>query len=49
MGQSVLYDITLTNTGDTTLTTVPLTDTYDDAALTYSSASVAASSVAGGW
>ena len=48
VGGSVAYDITLTNTGDTTLTAVPLTDTYDSAALTYVSASQAASTVAGG-
>ncbi|MDO9175101.1 MAG: hypothetical protein Q7V62_09865, partial [Actinomycetota bacterium] len=47
-GGTVTYDMTVTNTGDTTLTAVPLTDTYVTADLGFSSASVAPNSVAGG-
>ena len=38
-GDPVLFDLTVTNTGDTTLTTVPLDDTYDVTRLAYVSAS----------
>ena len=37
-GQTTTFDIRVTNSGDTTLTTVPLTDTYDSARLAYVSA-----------
>ncbi len=43
VGQTVQFDIAVTNTGDTTLTTVPLADTFDAAALTYTTATVAPS------
>ncbi len=35
--QTVTFDLTVTNSGDTTLTTVPLTDTWDAAYLLLSS------------
>ena len=38
VGEGVSFDIGVTNTGDTTLTTVPLTDAYDAARLTFASA-----------
>jgi uncharacterized repeat protein (TIGR01451 family)/fimbrial isopeptide formation D2 family protein len=48
VGQPVAFDMTITNTGDTTLTTVPLADAYDSTALAYSTASIAPSSAVGG-
>ena len=41
VGDPVSYVITVTNNGDTTMTTVPLTDTFDSAHLTFVSASPA--------
>ncbi len=41
-GQTVTYDITVTNSGDTTLVTVPVTDTYDDAVLAFISSAPSA-------
>ncbi len=48
VGQTVAFLITLTNTGDTTLTTVPLADTYDASRLTFVSASPPQSGVGAG-
>ena len=45
MGEDVVFDITITNTGDVELVTVPLTDTWDPTYLRYQTASVAPSSV----
>ncbi len=42
------FDIAVTNTGDTALTTVPVTDTYDSAALTYTTATVAPTTAGAG-
>jgi uncharacterized repeat protein (TIGR01451 family) len=42
-GQLVTFDLTVKNTGDTTLTTVPLSDTWDAAHFTFSTASLPAS------
>ena|GEM_PF-3249897 len=47
-GGIVVFDVTVTNTGDTTLTTVPLDDTYDAASLSYASASPAENSASAG-
>ena len=47
-GQPVTFDIAVTNTGDTTLTTVPLTDTYDSTTLAFDSASPAVDSASAG-
>jgi uncharacterized repeat protein (TIGR01451 family) len=41
LGDRIRYTIVVTNTGDTSLVTVPLTDTYDRSALQYVSASPA--------
>ena len=41
VGQTVTYDLTVTNSGNTTLTTVPLADAFDAAALSFDSATVA--------
>ena len=41
MGEAVQFQIVVENTGDTILTTVPLTDTYDTTYLTYNGASPA--------
>ncbi len=41
-GQTVTFDLTVTNTGDTTLTSVPLADTWDDTNLNYTSLRLAA-------
>ncbi len=40
VGENVTYRIVITNTGDTALTVVPLTDTYDASKLSFVSASV---------
>ncbi len=48
VGQAVIYEITVVNTGTTTLATVPLTDTYDATYLSYSSASPAPNTTAAG-
>ncbi len=40
VGEDVTYRIIITNTGDTALTVVPLTDTYDASKLSFVSASV---------
>jgi len=48
VGQTVGYDLAVTNTGDTTLTTVPLADTFDDAALSFTAATTAPDSAVGG-
>ncbi len=40
VGEQVTYRITVQNTGDTALTTVPLTDTFDDTKFDFVSASV---------
>ncbi len=45
VGDPVTFDITVENTGDTTLTVVPVSDTFLSAYLEYSSASIAPSSV----
>ncbi len=39
VGDTVTFDIGVTNTGDTTLTTVPLADTYDSAVFSFATAS----------
>ena len=41
IGEAIVFDITITNTGDVELVTVPLTDTWDAAHLQFVSASVA--------
>ena len=38
LGESVTFDITVTNSGDTTLTTIPLEDAFDATALSYATA-----------
>ena len=43
VGQAVGFDLTVTNSGDQTLTVVPLADTFNSAHLTYSTASVSES------
>ena len=48
VGQPVGFDLTVTNSGDQTLTVVPLVDTFNATYLTYASASVAASSTGAG-
>jgi len=40
VGSSVTYVLSLLNSGDTTLTTLPLVDTFDSTRLTYSSATL---------
>jgi len=35
IGEHVIYDIAVTNSGDSTLTTIPLVDTFDSTHLTY--------------
>ncbi len=40
VGEQVTYRITVQNTGDTTLTTIPLTDTFDDSKFDFVSASI---------
>ncbi|MDY0341490.1 MAG: isopeptide-forming domain-containing fimbrial protein, partial [Coriobacteriia bacterium] len=45
VGNQVTFDITVENTGDTTLTVVPVSDTFLSAYLEYSTASIAPSSV----
>ena len=39
-GETVTFEVVVTNSGDTTLTTVPVTDDYDDAVLAFDSASI---------
>ncbi len=48
LGESVSFDITVTNSGDTTLTTVPLVDTFDATRLSFASATPAPSTKAAG-
>jgi LPXTG-site transpeptidase (sortase) family protein len=47
-GAPVTFKVVVTNTGDTTLTTVPLTDTFDDTALSFSTATPPQDGVSGG-
>lgn len=42
-GETVSFDIIVANSGDTTLTVVPVTDDYDEAVLAFNSANVAPS------
>lgn len=44
IGEHVIYDVAVTNSGDTTLTSVPLVDTFDSAHLGFISATPAPSS-----
>nr|MDA3936428.1 hypothetical protein [Actinomycetota bacterium] len=46
LGESVSFDLTVTNSGDTTLTVVPVRDTFDNLNLAYASASPVPSAVA---
>ncbi len=48
VGESVVFRITVTNSDDTTLTTVPLQDTYDSAKLSFQSASTSPDSTSSG-
>lgn len=48
LGESVTFDIAVTNSGDTTLSVIPLTDTYDGTQLSYTTATPAPTSVATG-
>ena len=41
VGQTVAFDLVVTNSGDTTLATVPMSDTFDSAALSFTTATVA--------
>jgi uncharacterized repeat protein (TIGR01451 family) len=47
-GQVITFDLTITNTGNVTITTLPLRDTYDGNYLTFRSASVTPDSVVPG-
>jgi len=40
IGENVIFEIKITNTGETTLVTIPLKDTYDPTKLSYVSASI---------
>lgn len=48
LGESLTFDIAVTNTGDTTLTVIPLSDDYDAMRLAYTTATPAPSSVTTG-
>ncbi len=48
VGESVVFRITITNSDDTTLTTVPLRDTYDSTKLSFQSATTSPDSTASG-
>ncbi len=46
-GQTAVFELAVTNTGDTTLTAVPLTDTWDGAVFEYTSATPSADTTSG--
>jgi uncharacterized repeat protein (TIGR01451 family) len=48
IGDFIQFDIVVSNPGPTSLTTVDLTDTYDNAVITFDSASIAPTSSGGG-
>ena len=48
VGESIVFALTVTNSGDVTLTTVPVTDTYDATSISFVSAVPAANSSAPG-
>ncbi|UCE20199.1 MAG: choice-of-anchor D domain-containing protein, partial [Gemmatimonadota bacterium] len=48
VGEMIVFQISITNTGGSTMTAVPLSDTYNPSCLGYISASVAPSSQSGG-